>query len=71
MKKIVMFAVIGTTMSLVCSVFWLSLYVGTSNVVSEELRQVVDIMEMVSLVAPVVSCVANLTFFVALYIRQK
>ena len=69
MKKIVMFAVIGTTMSLVCSVFWLCVNV----VSSKELRQVVDIdiIYMVSLVASVVSCVANLTFFVALYIRQK
>ena len=67
MKKVVLFATIGTACSLVCNLFWLAF----SILAQGQLKGVWEVLPRVSNIVTLLSSVSIFAFFLALFIRQK
>ena len=67
MKKVVLFAMIGTACSLVCKLFWLAFDILAQG----QLKGVWEVLPRVSNIVTLFSGVSIFVFFLALFVRQK
>lgn len=67
MKKVVLFATIGTACNFVCQLFWLAFWILAQG----ELKGVWEVLLWISRIVDLLLSVSIFAFFLSLFVRQK